>query len=58
MEIDERELLNRCSQVIEAVRRGELVVLTVCGEALADIVPHGERPRWFARRVLEKRACS
>jgi len=45
-------LRNRTSQVIEAVRAGERVVLTVHGEAIADIVPHGGRPRWLSGEDL------
>ena len=48
MEIGVRDLRNRTSQVIDAVRAGERVVLTVHGEAVADIVPHSQRPRWLA----------
>ena len=56
-----RELRNRTSQVIDAVRAGERVVLTVHGEAIADIVPHGRRTRWLPgdhlRRELAQRAA-
>jgi prevent-host-death family protein len=61
MEIGVRELRNRTSQVIDAVRAGERVVLTVHGEAIADIVPHGRRTRWLPgdhlRRELAQRAA-
>jgi prevent-host-death family protein len=40
-----RELRNQTSQVIDAVRAGERVVLTVHGEAVADIVPLGSSGR-------------
>lgn len=50
-----RDLRNRTAQVVEAVRAGERVTLTVHGEAVADIVPHGERSRWLAGdRVRER----
>jgi len=56
-----RELRNRTSQVINAVRAGERVVLTVHGEAIADIVPHARRSRWvpgeLIRRELADRAA-
>lgn len=42
-----RKLRDGTLQVIEAVRSGELVTLTVRGEPVADIVPHG-RPRWLS----------
>ncbi len=61
MRIGVRELRNRTSQVIEAVRDGERVVLTVHGEAVADIVPHGQRTQWlrgdYLRRELIDRAA-
>jgi prevent-host-death family protein len=47
MEVGMRELRNRTSRVIDAVRAGERVVLTVHGEAVADIVPHARRTRWL-----------
>ena len=47
MEIGVRDLRNRTSQVIDAVQAGERVVLTVHGEPIADIVPHGHRARWL-----------
>jgi prevent-host-death family protein len=47
MEIGVRELRNQTSSVIDAVRAGERVVLTVHGEPVADIVPHGQRTRWL-----------
>jgi antitoxin (DNA-binding transcriptional repressor) of toxin-antitoxin stability system len=34
--------------VIAAVRAGERVTLTVHGEPVADIVPHGGRVRWLS----------
>ena len=47
MEIGIRDLRNRTGQVIDAVRAGERVILTVHGEPVADIVPHGRRSRWL-----------
>jgi len=61
MKIGVRELRNQTSQVIDAVRAGERVVLTVHGEPVADIVPHGPRTRWLPgdrlRRELAERAA-
>jgi len=48
MEIGVRELRNRTARVIDAVKAGERVVLTVNGEPTADIVPHGGRARWLS----------
>jgi len=47
MEIGVRALRNQTAAVIDAVRAGERVTLTVNGEAVADIVPHGRRTRWL-----------
>jgi prevent-host-death family protein len=61
MEIGVRDLRNRTARVIDAVKAGERVVLTVNGEPTADIVPHGERTRWLAggqlREQLRDRAA-
>ena len=43
-----RDLRNRTSRVIDAVRAGERVTLTVHGEPVADIVPHRRRARWLS----------
>jgi prevent-host-death family protein len=55
MEIGVRELRNQTSQVIDAVEAGERVVLTVRGEPIADIVPHGRRARWLGGDRLRER---
>lgn len=47
-----RDLRNRTAAVIEAVKAGERVTLTVHGEPVADIVPHGRRPRWGSGPAL------
>jgi prevent-host-death family protein len=54
MEIGVRELRNRTGQVIDAVKAGERVTLTVHGEPVADIVPHGRRTRWLAGAQLRE----
>lgn len=54
MEIGVRDLRNRTGQVIEAVKSGERVTLTVHGEPVADIVPHGVRSRWLAGNSLRE----
>jgi prevent-host-death family protein len=54
MEIGVRDLRNRTSQVIDAVKAGERVTLTVHGEPIADIVPHGRRTRWLAGARLRE----
>jgi prevent-host-death family protein len=61
MEIGVRELRNRTTEVISAVESGQRVTLTVRGNPVADIVPHGRRSRWLAgealRRELEDRSA-
>jgi prevent-host-death family protein len=61
MEIGVRDLRNRTASVIDAVRAGERVTLTVNGEPTADIVPHGQRTRWLngaqLREQLRSRAA-
>jgi prevent-host-death family protein len=52
MEIGVRELRNDTARVIDAVRAGERVTLTVRGEPVADVVPHGARTRWLAGAAL------
>jgi prevent-host-death family protein len=54
MEIGVRDLRNRTSQVIDAVQAGERVVLTVHGEPIADIVPHGRRTPWLPGERLRE----
>jgi prevent-host-death family protein len=54
MEIGVRDLRNRTGQVIDAVNAGERVTLTVHGEPVADIVPHGRRTRWLAGARLRE----
>ena len=40
------------AKVLEAVRSGERVILTVHGEPVADIVPHRVRTRWLSGSAL------
>jgi prevent-host-death family protein len=54
MEIGVRDLRNRTARVIDAVKAGERVVLTVNGDPLADIVPHGQRARWLSGEQLRE----
>jgi len=54
IEIGVRDLRNRTGQVIDAVKAGERVTLTVHGEPVADIVPHGPRTRWLAGARLRE----
>jgi prevent-host-death family protein len=57
MEIGVRDLRNRTASVIDAVKAGERVVLTVNGDPMADIVPHGRRSRWLGGESLRERAA-
>jgi prevent-host-death family protein len=54
VEIGVRDLRNRTAQVIDAVQAGERVTLTVHGEPVADIVPHGRRARWLSGEHLRE----
>ena len=54
MEIGVRDLRNRTAQVLHAVKAGERVTLTVHGEPIADIVPHGQRARWLSGPSLHE----
>ncbi|MGL5816456.1 MAG: type II toxin-antitoxin system Phd/YefM family antitoxin [Phycicoccus sp.] len=54
MQIGIRELRNHTTRVVEAVRAGEHVTLTVHGEPVADIVPHAVRRRWLSGPELQK----
>jgi prevent-host-death family protein len=54
MHVGVRELRNQTSQVIDAVRAGERITLTVHGEPVADIVPHQRRARWLSGPVLQQ----
>jgi prevent-host-death family protein len=61
MNVGVRELRNQTGQVIDAVRAGERVTLTVHGEPIADIVPHQQRTRRLSgaklKRELQTRAA-
>ncbi|WP_375482589.1 type II toxin-antitoxin system Phd/YefM family antitoxin [uncultured Mycobacterium sp.] len=61
MKVGVRELRNRTTHVIDAVKAGQQVTLTVHGEPVADIVPHRRRVRWlsgdFLRAELAERAA-
>lgn len=61
MRVGVRDLRNDTVRVRDAVRAGEPVTLTVHGEPIADIVPHGGRTRWLSgatlRDQLGKRAA-
>jgi prevent-host-death family protein len=61
VDVGVRDLRNDTSRVLDAVRAGERVTLTVRGEPIADIVPHGGRTRWLSgvavRDQLAQRAA-
>jgi prevent-host-death family protein len=52
MKVGVRDLRNDTARVLDAVRAGERVTLTVHGEPIADIVPHGGRTRWLSGAAL------
>lgn len=50
-----RELRNDTAAVVEAVRAGEVITLTVNRSPVADIVPHREsRSPWVPSSVLRR----
>jgi len=50
-----RDLRNRTAAVVDAVRAGEQVTLTVNRDPVADIVPHVEqRDPWVASSTLRE----
>lgn len=61
MDVGVRDLRNQTGRVIDAVKAGERVTLTVHGEPVADIVPHERRARWLSgpelRAQLAERAA-
>lgn len=54
MDVGVRDLRNDTARVVDAVRAGERVVLTVHGTPVADIVPHLARARWLSGRTLRE----
>lgn len=53
MKVGTRELRNQTREVIDRVKAGERVTLTVHGEPIADIVPHARRTRWLSGSLLQ-----
>lgn len=53
VDVGVRDLRNDTSRVVDALRAGERITLTVRGEPIADIVPHGGRTRWLSGAVLQ-----
>ena len=56
MDVGVRELRNQTGRVIDAVRAGERVTLTVHGEPVADIVPHDTAYSMALRNAVASRA--
>jgi prevent-host-death family protein len=54
MDVGVRDLRNQTGRVIDAVKAGERVTLTVHGEPVADIVPHEHRTRWLSGTQLRR----
>jgi prevent-host-death family protein len=54
MRVEVRDVGSRTGQVIDAIKAGEPVVLTVDGEPIADIVPRGRRTRWLPGERLRE----
>lgn len=58
MYVGVRDLRNDTARVIDALRAGERIVLTVRGEPVADLVPHGGRSRWLSGAHLREQLTS
>ena len=58
MDVGVRDLRNDTARVMAAVRAGERVTLTVNGEPVADIVPHGARTRWLSGAAVQEQLAS
>jgi prevent-host-death family protein len=58
MDVGVRDLRNHTARIIDAVRAGERVTLTVHGEPVADIVPHGARTRWLSGATLRSNSST
>jgi prevent-host-death family protein len=54
MDVGVRDLRNDTARVLAAVQDGERVTLTVHGEPIADIVPHGARTRWLSGAAMRQ----
>ena len=54
MDVGVRDLRNDTAKVIDALRAGERITLTVRGEPVADIVPHVGRSRWLSGESLRE----
>jgi prevent-host-death family protein len=54
MKVGVRDLRNDTQRVLAAVQAGERVTLTVRGEPVADIVPHGGRTRWLSGEAVRE----
>ena len=48
-DVASRELRNNTRAVLDRVRAGESVTITVDGRPVATLQPVGRRPRWLAR---------
>jgi prevent-host-death family protein len=61
MDVASRDLRNNTRRVLDRVRAGESVTITVDGRPVAVLQPAGRRPRWmgrdeFVRRIVENQA--
>lgn len=53
VEVATRELRNDTAGVLRRVEAGEIVVITVRGKPVADLIPHRrDEPRWMPRGEL------
>jgi prevent-host-death family protein len=55
MNVASRDLRNNTRQVLDRVRAGESVTITVDGQPVAVLQPAGRRPRWIGREEFVRR---
>jgi prevent-host-death family protein len=55
MNVASRDLRNNTRRVLDRVRAGESVTITVDGEPVAVLQPAGRRPRWLGREEFVAR---
>jgi prevent-host-death family protein len=58
MEAASRELRNNTRGLLDRVRAGESVTITVDGLPVAVLQPLGRRPRWLSREEFVRRVVS
>ena len=55
MNVASRDLRNNTRRILDRVRAGESVTITVDGQPVAVLQPAGHRPRWLGREEFVRR---